>query len=246
MSRRVLVSVALAGGLAALPLSAQEQPPAPGPLRPFVLPTPQEFRLANGVRVVVVEDHGLPIIHGRVLVNAGSLFEPAAKNGLASLTSQLLREGTRTLTGPQIAERMERLGAQFGTGAGYTFAQAQVTATKANFPEALSLAASTLAEPAFAESEFGRVRGQMLAAYQRSTSTVEGLAVNAFNHAVYDTASGYARPVGGTRATLSSITRDDVVGFHQRMYGPANSTLLLVGDVTPAQARQIAQRLLGG
>jgi len=244
MSRRVLCSVVLTAAFAAA-LPAQEQPPTPGPLRPFVLPTPQEFRLANGLRVVVLEDHGLPIVHGRLLVNAGSVFEPAAKNGLASLTAQLLREGTRTRTGPQIAEQMERLGAQFGTAAGYTFALSQVTALKSTFPEALALAASTVSEPAFPESEFGRVRAQMVAAYQRANSTVEGLGANAYNHAVYDTASGYSRPVGGTRASLAGITREDVVAYHQRMYGPANSTLLLVGDVTPAQARDIAQRALG-
>ena len=77
MNRRVLLSlglIALGGG----PLAAQfEQPPAPGPLRPFALPRPQELRLDNGVRVVVVEDHGLPLVHGRLLVNSGSLFEPS-------------------------------------------------------------------------------------------------------------------------------------------------------------------------
>lgn len=249
MSRRTLFSLAAAAAALTAPaLAAQalEQPPAPGPLRPFALPTPQEFRLQNGVRVVVVEDHGLPMVHGRVLVNAGSVFEPAEKSGLALLTAQLLREGTRTRSGTQIAERMEALGAQFGTGAGQTFATAQVTALRGAFPEALALAATTLTEPVFPEGEFGRVRNQMVAAYQQNVARVEGLASMAFNRAVYDTASGYARPVGGTRATLSGITREDVVRYHGRMYGPANATLLLVGDVTPAEARTIAQQALGG
>jgi zinc protease len=247
MSRRVLLSLACAASLtAALPAGAQlEQPPAPGPLRPFALPTPQEFRLSNGLRVVVVEDHGLPVVHGRILVNAGSLFEPAEKNGLAALTAQLLREGTRSMTGPQIAERMEQLGAQFSTSAAYTVSTAQVTALKSAFPEALALAATTVSEPAFAETELTRVRNQMVAGYQQSISTVEGLAVNAFNRAVYDEASGWSRPVGGTRATLTGLTRDDVIAYHSRMYGPANATLLLVGDVTPAEARTIAQRAVG-
>lgn len=248
MSRRVLFSLACAASLtAALPAGAQlEQPPAPGPLRPFALPTPQEFRLANGVRVVVVEDHGLPVVHGRILVNAGSLFEPAEKNGLASLTAQMLREGTRSMSGPQIAERMEQLGAQFGTSAAYTVAMVQVTALKSSFPDALNLAATTVAEPAFAENELTRVRNQMIAGYQQTISTVEGLAVNAFNRAVYDAASGWSRPVGGTRATLGGLTRDDVVAYHARLFGPANATLLLVGDITPAEARTVAQRAVGG
>lgn len=252
MNRRFLVPAACAGVMAlALPAAAQqtpaptEQPPAPGPLRPFTVPPVQELRLANGVRVVVVEKHSLPIVAGRVLVSAGSLYEPAAKNGLASLTAQMLDEGTRTLTGPQIAERMEALGAQLGTGAGYNQAVISVTAPKSTFAEAMALAATTITEPSFAESELSRVRNQMAAAYVRGQSTVEGLAAIAFNRALYDPQSGYSRPVGGTATTLQGLTRDDVVGFHQRMYAPANATVLLVGDVTPAEARRIAEQSLG-
>jgi zinc protease len=222
-----------------------EPPPAPGPLRPFALPQPTEFRLANGVRVVVVEKHSLPIVTGRVLVAAGSMYEPAEKNGLASLTAQVLREGTRTLTGPQIAERMEALGAQFGTSAGFEYANASVTAPKRTFEDAMELAASTVATPAFAETELNRVRGQMVAGAVRLLSTVEGLAGLAHNRALFDSTTAYSRPVGGTSASLPGITRDDAVAFHRRMYSPANTTLLLVGDVTQAEARRIAERAFG-
>jgi len=248
---RFLLSAACAGVMAlALPASAQqpaptEQPPAPGPLRPFTVPPVREMRLSNGVRVVVVEKHSLPIVTGRVLVAAGSVYEPAEKNGLASLTAQMLDEGTRTLTGPQLAERMEALGAQLGSGAGYNYATVSVTAPKSTFAQAMNLAATTLTEPSFVEGEVTRVRNQLSAAYMNSTSTVQGLAAIAFNRAVYDPASGYSRPVSGTAATLPGISRGDVVAFHQRMYSPANTTVLLVGDVTPEEGRRIAEQALG-
>jgi zinc protease len=248
MNRRFLLP-ALAGALIALPAAAQqqptEQPPAPGQLRPFTIPPARELRLANGVRVVVVEKHTLPIVTGRVLVAAGSMYEPAEKNGLASLTAQVLREGTQSLTGPQIAERMEALGAQFGTGAGFELATASVTAPKSTFADAMELAASTVTSPSFAESELTRVRGQMVAGAVRLNSTVEGLAGLAHNRALFDSATGYSRPVAGTAATLPRIVRDDAVAFHRRMYSPANTTLLLVGDVTQDEARRIAERAFG-
>lgn len=247
MNRRFLLP-ALAGALIALPAAAQqptEQPPAPGQLRPFTIPPAREFRLPNGVRVVVVEKHTLPIVTGRVLVGAGSMYEPAEKNGLASLTAQVLREGTRTLTGPQIAERMEALGASFGTGAGFEFATANVTAPKSTFGDALELAATTVTSPAFTESELLRVRGQMVAGAVRLNSTVEGLAGLAHNRALFDSATGYSRPVAGTAASLPRITRGDAVAYHQRMYSPANTTLLLVGDVTQDEARRMAERAFG-
>ena len=254
MNRRFLFPAACAAVLAlALPAAAQqtttpaptEQPPAPGPLRPFVAPPVHDLRLSNGVRVVVVEKHSLPIVAGRVLVSAGSTYEPAEKNGLASLTAQMLDEGTRTLTGPQISERMEALGAQLTSGAGYNLATVCVTAPKSTFAEAMALAATTLTAPSFAEGELSRVRNQMAAAYVRSTSTVEGLASIAFNRALYDPATGYSRPVGGTATTLQGIGRDDVAAFHQRMYSPANTTVLLVGDVTADEGRRIAEQALG-
>ena len=250
MIRRILLPAAACAALA-LPAAAQqtpaptEQPPAPGPLRPFNIPAVREMRLANGARVVVVEKHSLPIVTGRILVAAGSVYEPAEKNGLASLTAQLLDEGTRTLTGPQIAERMEALGAQFGTGAGFNYATASVTAPKSTFGEAMALAAATVTEPSFAEGELTRVRNQMAANYTRIQSTVEGLAGIAFNRALWDPASGYSRPVGGTTASLQGISRADVAAFHQRMYSPANTTVLLVGDVTQDEARRIAEQSLG-
>ena len=248
---RFLLPAACAGVMAlALPASAQqpaptEQPPAPGPLRPFTVPPVREIRLSNGVRVVVVEKHTLPIVAARVLVAAGSVYEPAAKNGLASLTAQVLREGTRSLTGAEIAERMEALGASFSTGAGFEFASATVTAPKSTFGNALELAAATVTSPAFTESELLRVRGQMVAGAVHLNSTVDGLAAMAHNRALFDSVTGYSRPVAGTAASLPSITRDDVVAYHRRMYSPANITLLLVGDVTQEEARRIAEQAFG-
>ena len=120
-----------------------------------------------------------------------------------------------------------------------------MTAPKGTCAEAGKLAATTMTEPACAERELSRVRNQMAAAYVRSTSTVEGLAAIAFNRALYDPASGYSRPVGGTATTLQGLNRDAVVSFHQRMYSPANTTVLLVGDVTPEEGQRIAEQALG-
>ncbi|HSJ15754.1 MAG TPA: insulinase family protein, partial [Longimicrobiales bacterium] len=94
-------------------------PPALGALRPYQLPPIEEFRLANGLRVVVVEQATMPIVAASLMVDAGAEHEPLEKAGLAMLTGSLLSEGTRSLSGPELAERMERLGAQLQTGASY-------------------------------------------------------------------------------------------------------------------------------
>jgi zinc protease len=220
--------------------------PALPPLRPYQPPPIEEFRLENGVRVLLLQQRTMPLITARAIIDAGASFEPAEKNGLAVLTGSLLAEGTRELTGPQLAQRMEQLGAQFQTGASLSLAFGTVTALRSTFPEAIRLAASALIEPSFPDGEFSRVRNQAIASWRQSQATVEGLAAEAFSRAVFETAAPYSRPPGGTAASLERITRADVVDWHRRMYAPGNTTLLLVGDLSPDEARRIAQDAFGG
>jgi zinc protease len=243
-----LQTIALAAALAAAaPAAAQHgtTPPAPGPLRPYQVPTPQEFTLPNGLRVVVVRQNALPIVNGRLIVKAGASYEPAGKAGVAQLTALLLREGTQGMTGSEIAARMERLGAQFSTSGGYASAAANVTALKPQFSQALALAARTVMQPTFPESDFARVRTQAIAGYVANQSSAEGLADETFNRALFQPGAPFARPPGGTRATLETLTLQDVRDWHRRTYAPSNAILLLVGDVTTAEARQWAQQALG-
>lgn len=225
---------------------ARQRPPAPGPLRPYRLPPVEELALPNGLRVVAVRQTGMPLVTARVIVDAGSVHEPAAKAGLAGLTASLLAEGSRRLTGPQLAERMERLGAEFQAGGGATSAGVTVTALKSAFPEAMRLAASTVTDPAFPAVEFERIRGQAVSAFLQGRATAEGLATESFARAVYAAGAPYGRPSGGTAATLRSLTRADVAAWHRARYGPATTTLLLVGDLGEGEARRLATEAFGG
>jgi zinc protease len=171
--------------------------------------------------------------------------EPAEKNGLAVLTGNLLSEGAKGMTGAQIAERMADLGAQFSTFGDNGQAYVAVTSLTNVFPQALSLAAATLTEPTFSQNDLDRLRNETIAAYQRNQSTVEGIGSRVFNIAIYDPSTPYSRPSAGTAASLSRLTRDDVVNWHKAMYSPKNTTLILIGDVTPASARATAQQAIG-
>lgn len=248
--------MAIAALAAAAPAGAQPgerpapqivaQQPGLAPVRPYTLPPVDEFRLSNGMRVVAVRQTTVPLVTARLIVDAGAEHEPAARNGLAVLTANLLPEGTQTMSGPELAERMERLGAQFQTGAGQNLAFVAVTALKPVFGEALRLAAGPVMAPAFPERDFARVRQQGITAHVQAQATVEGLAAETFSRAVFAADAPYARRTSGTAATLQTITRDDVVQWHRSMYGPANATLLLVGDLGADEARRIAEEAFGG
>jgi zinc protease len=221
-------------------------PPAPGPLRPYVFPPVEQFSLPNGLKVILVEKHTLPVVEGRLIVDAGAMREPAAKNGLASLTGSLLSEGTADMTGAEIARQMDALGARFSTAGGFSTSFADVVALKNVFPQAMALAAKSVIAPSFPATEFARVKGQALASYQQSHARTSGLASDAFIRAAFDTTAPFSRPSGGTPATIGPLTREDVVNWHRTMYAPTAATLLLVGDITPAEARSVAQQAYGG
>lgn len=239
------VAAILAALSPATGLSQATTPPPAGPLRPFVMPAIQTATLPNGVKIVLVERRSLPMISARIQVDAGSVREPADRNGLAVLTGALLSEGTRELTGPQIAERMADLGAQFSTGASLTSAQASVTSLSDVFPRAFALLATTVTQPAFNEADFNRAKTAAVAGYQQNMSTADGLRGKLFQKAIFESSSPYSRLAGGTATTLTALTRDDVLKWHSTMYSPRTTTVILVGAITMTEARRVVQQSLG-
>lgn len=221
------------------------KPPPAGPLRPYVFPPIERFQLANGLKVILVEKHTVPVVEGRLILDAGAMREPTTKNGLASLTGSLLSEGTGEMTGADIARAMDALGAQYFTNANFNATFADVVAVRNAFPQALVLAARTATAPSFPSGEVTRVKNQALAAYQQSHARTTGLAADAFVRAAFDSTAPFSRPPSGTPTTIAGLTRDDVVNWHRTMYSPSAATLLLVGDITPAEARSIAQQAYG-
>jgi len=225
-------------------LAQTVSPPPAGALRPYVFPAVEEFRLGNGLRVILVQKHTLPVVEGRLLLDAGAMREPAAKNGLAALTGSLLSEGTGGMTGAEIARAMDALGAQYSTFANFSAANIDVVALKTVFP--LALAAKTVIAPSFPVGELSRVKNQSLAAYQQVHARTAGLASDAFIRAAFDSVAPFSRPASGTPSTIGPLTRDDVINWHRTMYAPSAATLLLVGALTPAEARSIAHQAYGG
>ena len=255
MSRRATLAGVIAAVLAATSAqlaaaqdtaSGRVSPPAPGPLRPYAFPRVERFTLGNGVNVVVLERNSLPVVSARIIVDAGALHDRPASSGLAALTGALLTTGTRSLTGRQLAERMERYGAVFETGADYHQAGADLTVLAPAFADAFALAATTVTEPSFPQGEFDRLQRETLANIAQRRASVEGLAPEAFARAVFDSSSAYSRPAGGVPATVSRLQRADVLRWYATAYGPRRTTVLIVGDITPAAARQTVERALGG
>jgi zinc protease len=227
-------------------LPEAERAALPATTEPVAPTTPPvaDFRLDNGLRVLVVEKDGLPLVSARLNFDAGSAHEAPGKAGLASMTAALLTQGTTTRTAPQIATEIEQLGAQIGAGAGADFSNVYANAPANVFPETVALMADLVRNPAFAQEELDRQRDQTLDGLRISLSTPGPVAAQAAARVIYGEAP-YGAPGSGTLTTLPALTRQDVAIFHQQRYRPIDATLVFSGAIDEAEARALAEAAFG-
>ncbi len=245
--------LALAAGAASAPAFAQA-PAADGfpPTRPTLgapkalhLPPAAERRLPNGLRVVVVEKHELPLADFALVVGTGTEADPAGREGLATMTAALLDEGTATRSSLQIADQAAYLGVTLHTRAGWDASEVLLHTPTAQTDSALALMADVTTHPTFPVAELDRLRNDRLTGLLQLRDRAPAIASRAFAQAVFGAGHPYARPADGTEASTRALTRDDVQRFYAGAWRPDNATLVVVGDVTPDDVARRAERAFG-
>jgi zinc protease len=219
-------------------------PPASGPARDVHLPTIRRRRLPNGLELNAVEYHTLPVLHVRLTVRAGSAHDPANLPGLASLTGDMLKEGTRAHTSAQLAEAIEFVGGSLSVLTSSDATTLSVSVLKDHADTALSLLAEVLTQPTFPQSELDKLKRRETDRLQRSQNDPGWLSRRAFAQSVYGPTHPYGR-VDTTTEVLGRITRADVLNFHRARYVGSNMTLVVVGDLDAAALDTIVNRTLG-
>lgn len=219
-------------------------PPPPAAAPQLNVPTPASQTLPNGLRVISVRRAGLPLVTAQLLIRRGGEMDPPGEAGLASLTANLLTKGAAGKTAPQIAAAAEALGGTLDASAGWDESGVGITVTTPRLGEALALLADVVRRPTFADDELSRARAQALDDLQLMLSRPTTLASLVAARSVFgDGAYGHSR--SGTPASLKRVTRADVVQLHQALYRPDNAILVLTGDITPAQATELARASFG-
>jgi len=221
-------------------------PPRLAPPTALTMPATVERTLPNGLRLVVVSQRKLPLLDAVLVFRHGSEADPAGKEGLASLTAALLREGTASRTSPQIAEQQAFLGIRLGSGATLEQTTVSLNTPTAVLDSAFALMADMVLRPSFPEAEFTRVRSETLTGLLQLRDRAPAIADRAFAALLYGDTHPYGRPASGTEATVESITRTDVQRFWQSWYRPNAATLIIVGDITADEAERRARALFGG
>jgi zinc protease len=228
---------------AALLLAAQVEttPPPPAAPRPARLPHPVEKTLKNGLRVIVIDKPGVPLVAARLLIKSGAEADPAAKAGLADLTAALLTKGTDTRTAEQIARGVEALGATLESGSGWDSSVVNLSVMSSKLPQAMSFLSDVVRHPKFAKDEIDRLRAQRVDELSVALHEPSSLADIVAQRVIFGDAP-YAHNVGGSPQSLARITRSDVLKFHRDVYRPDNAVLVIGGAISPENAFAIAEK----
>ncbi|MDD5541831.1 MAG: pitrilysin family protein [Acidobacteriia bacterium] len=201
--------------------------------------------LPNGMIVLLMERHELPLVNFRwVLKSGGSIGDPAGKEGVAALTAGLLRKGTTGRTADQIASALDFVGATYEANAALEFSAGSAELLKKDAPLGVEMIADMLMHPVFPQDEVVKLREQSIDAIKEAKSVPGQIIQNYFAGALYGSTL-YGRPVGGTEKSLATISRDDVVRFYQTHYAPNQLMLVAVGDFAAPEMERLVRGKFG-
>ena len=174
------------------------------------------------------------------------LFEPAAMTGLASVTAQMLREGTKTKNSIQIAEEIDRLGASIGAGSSFGSSDTVLSASglSDNFDDWLGIAFDILLQPSFPADELEKLKQRLRVQLREQRSSANFLLSERFNRAVYG--EHPAANVSATAESLDRLTQDALRKWHRERYAPQNSILGIAGDVRAKELIAKLEKRLAG
>ena len=215
------------------------------PLRATALgPAVTQETLPNGATLLVSEQHNLPLVLVRVVLDAGARRDPTEHGGLANLTAALLTEGTTTRSAETIKESIDFIGASLGANADQDYAVLSLQVLRKDLNTGLDLLADVLLRPALRAEELTRQREAVLASIRADEDDPTTVAQKAFQQALYG-ATPYGHPVEGTETSVARLTRADVQQFYRQFYGPGGAAIVIVGDLTVDEARNALTRALG-
>jgi zinc protease len=206
---------------------------------------PTTYMLANGLQVVVIEDHRAPIVSQMVWYKVGSADEPPGKSGIAHFLEHLMFKGTDDLPAGEFSKIVARNGGRDNafTSYDYTAYYQNVAADKLDL--VMRMEADRMADLAFDEESFETEKQVVLEERRQRTDNEPRSQLAEMARAVQWLNHPYRIPVIGWEHEIRGLSRDDALAFYGRWYGPNNAVLIVAGDVEPKAVRAMAERHFG-
>lgn len=205
--------------------------PIAGTPKDMTFPDYFEHTLSNGLKVIVYEEHTLPLAALSVVAHGGGSAD-GAQPGLAAMTFELLTKGTAAHSATDIVEEIEFLGGSIGSGAGWDSSSAGLSILSRHLPQAFDVLTDVVRNPAFPAEEIERVREQRMTDILQSKSQPSSLAYDRFCAALYG-AHPYAHPLDGTEVAVAAMQVAEMRVLHTRLFVPDNMFVIGVGDIDP-------------
>jgi zinc protease len=204
----------------------------------------QKAKLDNGLSIIMVEHHELPVVAIELLVKAGSAHDQRGKSGLAHIVAQLLREGTRSKESLELSEEIDFIGGTLRVDCGYDSTSVTTTALVKHFKTILDLVSEVAIFPAFQSKDIEFHRDKAITSILREKDDKASIAGRHFSEVLYGV-HPYAHPPIGTVEGLKAISRNEIIHFHKTNYLPNNSILTVVGDIDPANTLAAIKETFG-
>jgi zinc protease len=206
----------------------------------------QKRQLSNGLPVWLVELHEVPVAQINLVILRGSADDPVGKYGVATLTAAMLQEGAGSRSSLELADAVDFLGADLSSTAGFDSSAVRLHVPVAKLADALPLMADVALRPTFPADELERLRQERLTAILQARDNPATITATAFPRVIYGPAHRYGTAANGTAATMKALTTADLRAFYTAAYQPANSSLLVVGDVTMEKLLPLLESSFGG
>jgi len=222
--------------------------PIPGTPPALKLPKLQRATLSNGLKLVLAERHEVPLVNFTLASDAGFASDALSAPGTANLAMQVLTDGTRTRNALQISDELDLLGARLRGFSNLDLSFVSLSALTGKLDPSLDLFADVVLNPSYPDEDVKREQKLVLAGIEREQNTPATVAQRILPALLYGAGHPYGNPLtgSGTIASVSKLTRADLVKFHDTWLRPGNSTMVIVGDTTLQQITPKLEKLFGG
>jgi len=207
----------------------------------------ETWQTSQGAQVLFVENHDLPILDISTGFYAGNARDPEGKTGVADLTRYLMTLGAGGLSDEQIAKQMADIGANMGgsVNADHASFSLRTLSSERERNKALEIYRKILQQPDFPEQVLAREKARVIAGIKEAKTQPESISNKAFYAALYGK-HPYAKDEGGEEESVSALKREDLQAFYAQYYGANGAVIAMIGDISRAQAEQVAESIATG
>jgi zinc protease len=209
------------------------------------MPPHEKYVLKNGLTVLLLEKHGVPMINLYAIVKSGSAADPAGEDGLASITAGLLRKGTKARTAQQFAADLDYIGGEFESEAGPDFSSVSTEFLMKDLTRGLELFSDALLHPTFPQAEVEKLLAQSVDGVRGAKDDPQQV-LGLYYYGYLYGSHPYGRPAGGDEVSLQRIKRDAIAKFYETNYAPGNTLLAVAGEFNGVEMRKKLEDVFGG